>query len=229
MFTGIIKSIGYVSGVKKTSGGMELKVIISASSGDPSESTTSWQAGDSLAINGACLTVKSIKNIRPARRETEVAFDAVQETLKRTNLGDLKVGSKVNLEPAIRAGEPFGGHFVQGHIDGTGIIKRKAKTGNGYLMEVNTSPELTEQMIAKGSVAVDGISLTLVSVKKGLFSIAIIPFTIQHTNFKDKKAGDKVNIEADILGKWVRKMMGPSNPSLHQDKPINREILEELL
>lgn len=231
MFTGIIKTIGEVRAVRKSGSGMELKIIIPL----PAK-VLDIKVSDSLSVNGVCLTVKSITRNRTDRAvptgRQEAAFDVVSETLKRSNLGELKAGAKVNLEPAIRAGEPFGGHFVQGHIDGTGIIRRKVKSGNEYLLEVSAPPKLTELMMEKGSIALEGISLTLVGVHQDRFSVALIPFTLAHTNLKDKTVGSRLNIEVDVLGKWMRKILSQSaNPAIQQSRsnPLDHKTLEELL
>lgn len=194
MFTGIIKSSGQVTKTESVRGGLKLTVDIGSLAGEV-------KPGHSLSLNGACLTVC-------AQSGSRVSFDVVSETLKRTNLTELTTGEVVNLERAIRAGEPFGGHFVQGHIDGLGTISRKEQKGDECLMEISVSPEFTSLMIEKGSIAVDGISLTIVEAKKDKFSVVLIPYTFQHTTLGKKTRGDKVNIELDIIGKWVSKLLG---------------------
>lgn len=193
MFTGIIQSLGKVTRLQRNPTGINLSINCGILSKKISLS-------DSVAINGVCLTATKCAG-------QIVSFDVVKETVTRTNLGKLRIGEKVNLELAIRAGEPFGGHFVQGHIDGTGTIYRKVKADTSYVLEIKTTPLLTEQMIEKGSVAIDGISLTITNVKKDRFSVALIPYTLSHTNLGKKTIGSIVNLEVDILGKWVRKIM----------------------
>ena len=193
MFTGIIQHLGQVTQITKRSQGLKLVVNIGPLAKEINPS-------DSLAINGTCLTVT-------AKSGKGVTFDVASETLQRTNLGELKKGVRVNIERAIRAGEPFGGHFVSGHIDGVGTITRRVPRGTECLLEVSVPDKLSALMIEKGSVAVDGISLTLVAVKKDRFSVALIPYTMAHTTLGFKGKGDKVNIELDLIGKWVSKLL----------------------
>jgi riboflavin synthase len=214
MFTGIIQSIGKVAAIRKTASGSQLAINLKALS-------RKVALGDSVAINGVCLT---------ATRKTgeTVLFDAVKETITHTNLGKLKRGNQVNIELAIRAGEPFGGHFVQGHVDGTGTISRKYKQGNGHIIEIKTTPQITGQMIEKGSVAIDGISLTITGIGRDKFTIAIIPHTLKHTTLAGKRIGETVNLETDMLGKWLKKLLDPKSVKSSLN-PIPREILKQLL
>jgi len=156
--------------------------------------------GDSIAINGACLTIVEA-------RGTTLAFDISDETLKSTNLGELKVRDRVNLEPALRLSDRLGGHFVTGHIDGAGRIRSKNLEGEAYKIVIETEPRLTEYLVEKGSVAVDGVSLTVVDVMRDGFSLVVIPHTAKLTTLGFKSAGDKVNVEVDILGKYVSKYL----------------------
>jgi riboflavin synthase len=199
MFTGIIQSIGKIAKLQKTSTGLNITVDCGALSNKIAVS-------DSVAVNGICLTVTNISG-------QNVQFDVVKETISKTNLSKLRTGEKVNLEPAIRAGEPFGGHFVQGHIDGIGAITKKGKTAGGYIMEIKASPELTGQMIHKGSIAIDGISLTIMGLKKDRFTVALIPYTLKYTNLGNKPIGAIVNLEADLIGKWIRKSVESKSSS----------------
>jgi riboflavin synthase len=156
------------------------------------------RVGDSVCVNGVCLTVSS-------KRGDVIAFDVMEETLQVTNLGELSKGSRVNVEKSLRLMDVIGGHFVTGHIDGTGRIIETEKLADGSVKTtIETSKQLTATMIRKGSVAVDGISLTLVDVLEGKFSICLIPHTLSVTTLGYKKVGDTVNIEADMLGKYVR-------------------------
>jgi len=152
--------------------------------------------GDSIAINGTCLTVVQIKG-------NSLAFDLSDETLRSSNLGDLRVRDRVNLEPALRLDDRLGGHFVTGHIDSTGRIRSKTLEGDVYKIVIETEPWIAEYLVDKGSVAVDGISLTVVEVLRDGFSLVIIPHTAELTTIGYKGPGDKVNIEVDILGKYV--------------------------
>ncbi|MDP2158241.1 MAG: riboflavin synthase, partial [Nitrospirota bacterium] len=156
--------------------------------------------GDSIAINGACLTVVEI-------RGTALAFDISDETLKSTNLGELRVRDRVNLEPALRLNDRLGGHFVTGHIDGAGRMRSKSLEGEVYKIAIETEPWIAEYLVEKGSVAVDGISLTVVDVLRDGFSLVVIPHTAKVTTLGFKGAGDRVNVEVDILGKYVSKYL----------------------
>lgn len=167
---------------------------------DAGQIAKSSKQGDSVAVNGVCLTITKKEGPR-------LHFDMVAETLARSNLGELKTGSTVNLERAIRAGEPFGGHFVQGHIDTVGKITGKYQKGESYIMAFTVPRQFHKFLIEKGSVAIDGISLTITEVKPSGFSVAVIPYTLKHTTLGKKTAGGKVNIEVDVMGKWVNKFL----------------------
>lgn len=156
--------------------------------------------GDSIAINGTCLTVVEIKG-------NVLSFDLSEETLGSSNLGELKVKDRVNLEPALRLDDRLGGHFVTGHIDGRGKIRSKTLEGDVYKIVIGTEPWIAEYLVEKGSVAVDGISLTVVDVLKDGFSLVIIPHTARLTTIGFKGPGDSVNVEVDILGKYVSKFL----------------------
>ncbi|MCR4320687.1 MAG: riboflavin synthase, partial [Candidatus Brocadiaceae bacterium] len=156
--------------------------------------------GESIAVNGACLTVKEAKG-------TVVGFDVSSETLTKTTLGKLRNAEKVNIERALKVGDRLGGHFVTGHVDGIGNIKEKKQHENQCTMTFSVEKRFTDMMIEKGSVAVDGISLTIVNVTDGTFSVALIPYTLTSTTLGHKKIGDQVNIEIDMLGKWVKKIL----------------------
>jgi riboflavin synthase len=156
--------------------------------------------GDSIAINGTCLTVVEVKG-------NVLAFDLSDETLKSSNLGELKAHDRVNLEPALRLDDRLGGHFVTGHIDGAGRIRSKALEGEVYKVVIETEPWIAEYLVEKGSVAVDGISLTVVDVLRDGFSLVIIPHTARLTTLGIKGPGDRVNVEVDILGKYVARFL----------------------
>jgi riboflavin synthase len=156
--------------------------------------------GDSIAINGTCLTVVEVK-------DTVLAFDLSDETLKSSNLGELKARDRVNLEPALRLDDRLGGHFVTGHIDGAGRIRSKTLEGEVYKIVIETEPWMAEYLVEKGSVAVDGISLTVVDVLRDGFSLVIIPHTARLTTIGFKGPGDRVNVEVDILGKYVQRFL----------------------
>jgi len=193
MFTGIIESLGKVKQIKLQSN----SAIIVVDVGQLYEGASS---GDSIAINGACLTATQIMN-------TEVYFDVSRETLSKTTIGNLRISDNVNVERSLRIGDKLGGHFVTGHVDGIGVINRIDSDTCQSVVWVSVSEELTNMMIKKGSIAIDGISLTIVDLKEKLFSVALIPFTLGATTLGFKKVGQKVNIETDMLGKWVKRVL----------------------
>ncbi len=200
MFTGIVQDLGNVAGISRKGGITELTVSTSMGI-EPA-------IGDSIAVNGVCLTVTSFS--RKTEGTVEMSFDISDETLKRTNLGELRRGSVVNLEPALRLSDRLGGHLVSGHIDGVGQIYRKQKAGDSTEVVVKVPQELMRYIVVKGSVAVDGISLTVVDTGEDFFSVVIIPHTEEVTTIGVKGPGDTVNVETDIIGKYVEKMMGGS-------------------
>lgn len=192
MFTGIIEELGQVRDVQPLADGTELRL----------HSTWSGELalGESVAINGACLTV--------VRRDDDTfTVQAGFETLRRTNLGRLRQADRVNLERAVRVGDRLGGHFVSGHVDTTATITRREPRGEFEFVEFRLAPEWTRQMVPKGSIAVDGISLTLVDVLPDGFTIMLIPHTLAVTTLGLKSIGDTVNIETDILAKYVQKQL----------------------
>lgn len=154
--------------------------------------------GASIAVDGACLTVVSIAAV-------QVDLDAVPETLSRTTLGDLRPGALVNLETPVPAGAPLDGHIVQGHVDGVAQVANIQRGRRGHLLELTAPQELTDQMVAKGSIALAGVSLTLVDVADGRFSVALIPATLQRTTLGRLRNFDRANVELDIIGKYVRR------------------------
>lgn len=194
MFTGIIEEIGTIEAVHSASGGARLKVRAAKVMGDMKE-------GDSISVDGVCLTAVEL-------RKDGFSADVSPETLKRSTLGGLASGSPVNLERALTPGSRIGGHIVQGHVDTTGEIESIDQAGAGnWWLTVRPYEELDRYLVEKGSVAVDGISLTIAAVEVGRFSIAIIPHTFEQTALKFKRPGDPVNIEADILAKHVEKLL----------------------
>ena len=193
MFTGIIETVGTVRQV--TPAGNQIR--LSADIGCLAEGTT---LGDSIAVNGVCLTVCRLDG-------TCAVFDVSTETLRLSNLAGLKAGSKVNLERAMSAQGRFGGHVVQGHVDGIGKIAAIRKQADFAEFRFETTPELLKQMVPKGSVAVDGISLTVAKLDKTGFEVALIPTTLAETTWKMAKVGDSVNIETDILVKIIQRQL----------------------
>lgn len=194
MFTGLVEARGTVCAMHPAGDAARLTVEA------PPALVDSARLGDSLAINGCCLTIVAIE-------ENRLAFDAGSETLSRTNLGGLRPGDGVNLERPLAADGRLGGHFVQGHVDGTGTVDRIDRAGEWVTMWFRVPPPLARQMVSKGSVAVDGISLTLVDVESDRFSVALIPHTLEVTTLGTRAIGDRVNVETDILGKYVEKML----------------------
>ena len=192
MFTGIIEGLGsIVMFDKKTSNRSAAKMKIKLD-----KIAKGLKVGDSVAINGVCLTAVNI-----SKGITE--FEMIGETIKKTNLGSLERGDRVNIERSLKVGERLEGHFVLGHVDGVGIIYKIEKQTNQVQIWVKIPKELSKHIIKKGSITVDGISLTIVDKLKDQFSVSIIPHTMQVTNLGYKKIGDKVNIETDILGKYI--------------------------
>ncbi len=193
MFTGIVEVVGTVTGVEPREDRTTLEIEALAIACD-------LAIGDSVAVNGGCLTVAG----RDAGR---VRFEAVRETLERTSLGELRVGSRVNLERALRAGGRLDGHIVQGHVDGTGRVRRLERDGDDVRLFVDCGPEIAELLVEKGSVAVDGVSLTVVGATEVGFDVALIPLTLAATTLGERQPGDRVNLEADVLGKYVKRYL----------------------
>ena len=191
MFTGIIEEVGTIE--KCGAVGLSLKT-----------SLDDIHSGDSVSVNGVCLTATRLNN---KRGKLVLDFDCSPETMLRTNLKDLRVGSRVNLERALKVGDRFGGHMMTGHIEGTGKLVRKRRQKDSWLYEFTTDRLLAKYIVSKGSVGIDGVSLTVVDSKQGDFSIAVIPYTLSHTNLGTRRIGDRVNIEPDILAKYVEHLL----------------------
>jgi riboflavin synthase len=189
MFTGLVEEVGEVCSIQ----GGQRSMVLTVSAGRVLEGV---KTGDSIAVNGVCLTVTRW-------RKGEFETDVMPETMAKTNLGRLKPGSAVNLERALAVGDRMGGHFVQGHVDGVGRIRARTPMENAVLFEVEIPPNLTRWMVEKGSVAVNGISLTVVSVASRSFTVSIIPHTLSHTQLQYARPGDEVNIECDMIAKYV--------------------------
>ena len=193
MFTGIVRELGRVAAVEGGEGGMCLRIEAPVTS-------PSVAVGDSVNVNGVCLTATEVAN-------GTLAFDAVPETLSRTSLGGLAAGSAVNLELALRAGEPLGGHYVQGHVDGIGRVRSVGPEGEGRRIWLDAPLELLRYCVEKGSVAVDGVSLTIAALDDAGFAVALIPHTLAETTLGDVQAGAEVNLEADVLAKYVERLV----------------------
>lgn len=188
MFTGLIEALGEVAEVKPTPAGLRLRLTTALAA--------ELTAGDSLAVNGVCLTVVSAD-------PEGVNADISPETVRVTSLGSLKRGVVVNLERPLRADARIGGHFVQGHVDATGTLEEVRQDGDSYWITVRYPVLLAPYIVRKGSIAVDGISLTVAGVDERLFDVQVVPFTWEHTNLRALKTGEHVNIECDLLGKYV--------------------------
>lgn len=211
MFTGIVEEIGKVQGIRR--GERSFTLTISGSL-----VLDKTFIGDSICTNGVCLTVTKINN-------NSFEADVMVETLRRSNLGVLKIGSYVNLERALALDKRLGGHLVSGHIDGVGEIISREKEDNATWITIKASPDILRYIIEKGSIAIDGISLTVAYVDEYVFKVSIIPHTSINTTLLDKIRGDKVNLECDLIGKYVEKLLGLQK----QDKVVNSRVNEDFL
>jgi len=193
MFTGIIEELGSVASIEIRGDGARMRVAASLVTSDAKD-------GDSISVNGVCLTALDVS-------PDGFCADVSQETLDRSTLGNLKDGSKVNLERAVTPATRLGGHIVQGHVDGRGTFLSAEQNGDFYIVRIGFPEELARYFVYKGSVAVEGISLTIASLADSRFDIAVIPKTWELTNFSTLKTGDPVNLEADIIAKYVERML----------------------
>jgi len=193
VFTGIVRERGRVVAVD--GGGAGIRLTVDAPATAPGVSV-----GDSVAVNGVCLTAVEAAN-------GTLAFDAVPETLARTSLGRLEPGAPVNLEPALRAGDPLGGHVMQGHVDGLARVRSVEPEGDGRRIWIDVPPDLLRYTVEKGSIAVDGVSLTVAALDDGGFAVALIPHTLGETTLGDLEPGDEVNLEVDVLAKYVERLV----------------------
>lgn len=194
MFTGIVEGIGKVKKISKiTNNRSAIQMIV-----DLGKHGKGLKIGQSVALNGVCLTVTKLS-------KDGCTFEMIEETTKKTDLGNLKPGEIVNIERSLKTGDRLEGHFVLGHVDGVGIIKKIEKKPKEVQVWFEVPKNLTKYVVKKGSIAIDGISLTVVEIKNNLASVCLIPHTIDVTNLKIKNIGDKINIETDILGKYILK------------------------
>ncbi len=212
MFTGIVEEIGRIAGIEKKADSMVLTI-------EGKKVLENTIVGDSISTNGICLTVTSLG-------ETYFTADIMPETLSRTSLEKLTTGTEVNLERALTLNKPLGGHMVQGHIDGTGILSSLEKKGNSLLITLHAEPSLLKYIVEKGSVALDGTSLTVIEAKETSFTVSLIPQTMEDTILSKKKIGDRINIECDILGKYVEKLLSFQDTNTKQER-ITEEFLEK--
>ena len=199
MFTGLVEELGVISSVSQTDIWIESSIVMN-----------DLGVKDSISVNGACLTVVSIE-------ENLFKVNVVPETLRRTDLGDLSVGDKVNLERSTQLGGRLGGHIVQGHVDGTAQITAYVKEGSAWLIDFEISKKLSRYIVEKGFVCVDGASLTVVNCDENTFTIALIPYTRDNTVLGYKGVGNSVNIETDIIGKYIEKLSTGNQTSIDLD------------
>lgn len=209
MFTGIIEEIGYIKSVTK--GAKSFSMLITAD-----VVASGLAPGDSVNTNGVCLTVTGLS-------PDSFTVDVMPETMRKTNLGDLKTGSPVNLERALMLSSRIGGHLVSGHIDGTGVIRQIKKEDNAVWITITAGSEILHYIIVKGSVTLDGISLTVVHVNGQNFDVSLIPHTMAVTTLRDKKPGDTLNVECDMVAKYIEKFTG----NIRQGSKIDQEFLDK--
>jgi riboflavin synthase len=208
MFSGIVEEAGVVEEIRETPRSIRCSVRAG-------KTGRGLKPGDSLAVNGCCLTIVQLAGLAGHRL---VGFDLLRETWDRTNLQFAQPGSLVNLERSLKASDRLGGHFVTGHIDGVGRIARWERSGKDHVLDIAAPPEVMRYIVFKGSVAVDGISLTVAAVQKRQFRIWIIPHTYELTALRQRQIGDAVNLEADLLGKYVEQFLASREPS--RTRPI---------
>ena len=195
MYTGLVEATGHVAAMETTGDGARLRV--------ESELAAELSSGDSIAVNGVCLTA-----ISPTATSFEV--DAMHETLRRSSLGALEAGARVNLELSLRIGDRLGGHFVQGHVDGVGVVSEVREDGFSRIVTIEADPDVLKYIVEKGSIAVDGVSLTVADVDARGFQIALIPETQARTTLGDAVPGRRLNLEVDVLAKHVEKLLAVS-------------------
>lgn len=216
MFTGITEHTGKIESFERRQDGARLRVNLAGASAWGDE----LKLGDSISVNGCCLTVVEFD-------AQHLSADLSGETLRRTSFGESKTGDFVNLERPLAVGARLGGHFVQGHVDGTGRVTELVAQGESWWLSVQVPAELGGYVVEKGSIAVDGISLTVARWVDGVAAIAIIPFTYQHTNVRAMAPGDLVNLECDILAKYVESLMQARQTKARRSKLTVRQLTEE--
>lgn len=206
MFTGIIEELGIVTSLIRNSQAGKLTISVS-------KNFAGTRVGDSIAVNGACLTVTLL-------RRNFLEFDISAETFKKSSLADSKIGDKVNLERALLVSGRLGGHMVTGHVDGVAEIRNKIDLGKGFELHVSMPSELLRYLVPKGSIALDGVSLTIADLRSDLLVVSVVPHTAKSTNLGEKNIGDRGNIEVDVLSKYIER---------HLKKEINKGITEDTL
>jgi riboflavin synthase len=194
MFTGIVRELGRVVSAEGDIGGLALVA-------EAPESASELAVGDSISINGCCLTAESVEGVR-------ISMHAVPETLARSTLGRLSAGDAVNVEPAVRAGDPLGGHYVQGHVDAAGRVQSVEAEGEGLRVFFEAPDDVLRYCVEKGSIAVDGVSLTVAELGREEFAVALVPHTLEATTLSALAPGQGVNLEADVLAKYVERLLG---------------------
>jgi riboflavin synthase len=210
MFTGIAREMGKIVAVERIPGGVRLKLRAR-------KSLEGLKLGDSIAINGACQTVMAME-------QDSFSVEALHETLRRTTMNGWKPGDLVNLENPLSLHDPMGGHLVTGHVDGVGVIRAKVRRAGDMVLRIQAPQELMEQVFERGSVALDGVSLTVVAVQGNQFSVTLIPYTQRQTTLGSKEVGDGMNLETDMIVKAVQRLLG----SKGKNRGLTRERLEEL-
>lgn len=213
MFTGIVEETGMIRHIALS--GRSGQIAVRAK-----KVLEDTKIGDSIAVNGVCLTVVSIQ-------PDGFTADIMAETYRRSNLGQGKPGDHVNLERAMAAGGRFGGHIMSGHIDGTGIIRSYRREENAVWVTIETTPDILHLIVEKGSIGIDGISLTAAKVEDGQFKVSVIPHTGEETTLLKKEPGDQVNLENDIVGKYVEKLLGLGNPKETKGSDLTMDFLKE--
>ena len=212
MFTGIIQEIGKVTGVKRVGGGIHLTIAAP-------QCARELSVNDSVSVNGVCQTVIE-------KSGEAFVVEAVEETLRKTTLGEFTAGHRVDLELAVRLNDRLGGHLVQGHVDGVGVVESIVKQESSWLIAVRFPEEFARYVIPVGSIAIDGVSLTVASISGNLFRVSIIPHTLKNTILIDVRAGTRVNLEFDLIGKYIEKLM-KSEPLAAGGETITKDKLKE--
>jgi riboflavin synthase len=215
MFTGIVEGLGTIKSVNRAAGGMRMGI-------EPDFPMDNVRMGDSIAVSGICLTIVDFQH-------NVLAVDVAPETLSRTSLGKVKTGDRVNLEQALSFGDRLGGHLVSGHIDGVGVVQAKRPVANATLFVFGVPETLSRYIVEKGSIAVDGISLTVNACSRTSFEVSIIPHTAKVTTMGSKRVGDTVNIETDMIGKYVERFTQPFTTREKQSQKASSRIDETLL